>query len=162
MTRIVTVTDTPEGADVLVEDLYVADWPELLIVAEWMLEHGWTEPLDSAPRAGVRPPSEGLDVERLRAAATRVIEATEAHRDAVNGRGHPDEPHDRAIHMEPCTSIPDAHIYSTSSDCAACGGAEYGTEDEMHGAIGDLRAACGYERRPWEYHRPDARLESEK
>lgn len=86
----------------------------------------------------------------LRAAAEAVIAATEANRDAINGIGHPGEEHDRAIHMDPCTSDPGVHVYSPSTDCAACGGAEYGTEDALHLAMGDLRAACGLERRAWE------------
>jgi hypothetical protein len=90
----------------------------------------------------------------LREAAERVIRATEANRDAINGVGHP-EPHDRMLHFEPCTDLPGVeHVYEVTHDCAACGGWQYGTEDELHAAMGDLRAACGYERRPWEYERP--------
>ena len=86
----------------------------------------------------------------LREAARTLVEAAEAVRDAINGVGHPGTPHDRYIHMDPCTSDPGIHVYSTSSDCAACGGAEYGTEDTYSQALGDLRAALGMERRPWE------------
>lgn len=89
----------------------------------------------------------------IRDAAENVIRATDANRDAINGIGHPGEPHDRDVHMDPCTSDPETHIYLPSSDCAACGGVEYGTEDALTGAIGDLRAALGHERLPWEYKR---------
>uniref|UniRef100_A0A6M3L103 Uncharacterized protein n=1 Tax=viral metagenome TaxID=1070528 RepID=A0A6M3L103_9ZZZZ len=86
----------------------------------------------------------------LREAALRVIRAVDANRDAINGLGHPGEDHDRMLHV--------AHggeydIFSPSLDCAACDGAEYGTGDEMDGAVGDLRAALGMERKPWEYER---------
>ena len=88
-------------------------------------------------------------------AAHRVIRATEANRDAINGVGHPG-PHDRMLHFDPCTNLPGVeHVYDITSDCAQCGGRQYGTEDELNGAMGDLREACGYARRPWEYERPE-------
>jgi hypothetical protein len=91
----------------------------------------------------------------LRAAAERVIRATEAVRDAINGQGH-EGPHDKMLHFDPCTNLPDvAHVYDLTGDCAMCGSMQYGAEDELHGAIGDLREALGYARRPWEYERPE-------
>lgn len=39
-----------EGVRLLAQDLYTAELGMLDIVALWMLEHGWTEPLDSQPR----------------------------------------------------------------------------------------------------------------
>ena len=79
-----------------------------------------------------------------------MLNAVDANRDAINGQGH-EGSHDRAVHMDPCTSIPDLHIYDTFGDCAACGGAQYGTEDTLSQAYGDLRAALGQPRKPWEY-----------
>ncbi len=90
---------------------------------------------------------------KLRDAAERVIRATDANRDAINGGGH-DGPHDKVLHIDPCINFPGVeHVYDLIGDCAQCGGAQYGTEDELHGAIGDLRAALGYERKPWQYER---------
>ena len=87
----------------------------------------------------------------LREAAERVIRAVDAYRDAVNGLGHASEPHDQVIHMEPCCAgSPEMHVYSNSTDCAACGGSEYGTEAELMTAHGDLRVALGGSRLPWE------------
>lgn len=86
----------------------------------------------------------------LRCAAQAVLNAQAAYRDALNGIGHEGEPHDRSIHMDPCTSDRGVHVYSPSNDCAACGGAEYGTEDSLTHAYGDLRVALGGERLPWE------------
>ena len=85
-------------------------------------------------------------------AARRVIRAVDANRDALNGLGHPGEDHDRELWR---SSGGDIEVYSTSTDCAACGASQYGTEDEMSGAIGDLRAALGMERMPWEYERAE-------
>lgn len=83
----------------------------------------------------------------LETAARAVLRAVDAHVDAVNGLGHPGEPHDRMLWYP----IPgDVQIYSDSTDCAACGGAEYGTEDALNLAYGDLRQALGEPRKPWE------------
>ena len=85
-------------------------------------------------------------------AARRVLRAVDANRDAINGQGHPGEGHDRML----WSSLGgDIEVYSTVDDCAACGGAQYGTEDELQAAHGDLRAALGMERLPWEYERPE-------
>lgn len=86
----------------------------------------------------------------LELAARAFIEADEAVRDAINGIGHKGEEHDRAIHMDPCTWDSEVHIYSPSTDCAACAGACYGTESTRSLAMGDLRHAVGMEMRPWE------------
>lgn len=92
----------------------------------------------------------------LETAARALVAAQEAVRVAINGDGHPGTPHDRAIHMDPCTADPDIHVYSPSSDCAACGGAGYGSDDQLNGAMGDLRRALGMEVRPWEMYGPMA------
>ena len=90
---------------------------------------------------------------RLTTAATEVLRCYDAWVEAVNGNGHPGESHDRAIHIDPCTNLPGVeHVYSTSTDCAACGGAEYGTEDDLHTAYAHLRDALGQPRKPWEEH----------
>jgi hypothetical protein len=91
-----------------------------------------------------------MSTAKLRAAAIEVLRATDAYRDAVNGVGHKGEPHDRMLHFDPCTADPTVHLYDLSGDCANCGGAQYGTEDELHRAIGDLREAVGQDRYPWE------------
>lgn len=83
----------------------------------------------------------------LLASARAVLRAVDAHRDAVNGLAHPDEPHDRWL-WQP--SAGDVQIYSSVGDCAACGGAQYGTEDDLNMAHGDLREAVGETRLPWE------------
>jgi hypothetical protein len=83
----------------------------------------------------------------LESAARSVLRAVDAHRDAVNGQGHPGEPHDRML-WHPLPG--DVQIYSNSTDCAACGGAEYGTDYALNTAYGDLREAIGEERLPWE------------
>jgi hypothetical protein len=86
----------------------------------------------------------------LREAALDVIRTTDAYRDAVNGIGHPGEDHDKALHFEPCALAPDGHLYDLTGDCAACGGAQYGTEDSVQKAMGLLRAAVGLPKKPWE------------
>lgn len=88
----------------------------------------------------------------LEQAARRVIRAVDANRDARNGAGHPGEPHDWDLWESMGGEV---EVYNTVGDCAACGGAQYGTDDEMNGAIGDLRAALDMERLPWEYERPE-------
>ena len=80
-------------------------------------------------------------------AARAVLRAVDAHRDAVNGLGHPGEPHDRMLWQ---STGGDFEIYSTVADCAACGGADYGTDDALNVAYGDLREAVGEPRKPWE------------
>lgn len=88
---------------------------------------------------------------RLRQAAAAVIRATDAHRDALNGLGHEGVPHDRYLAQPPVNGF---EIRDLVGDCAACGGAQYGTEDDLQGAVADLRAALGEERKPWEWSRP--------
>jgi len=80
-------------------------------------------------------------------AARAVLRAVDAYRDAVNGLGHPSEPHDRMLWH---STGGDMEIYSPVDDCAACGGAQYGTEDALNQAHGDLREAVGEPRKPWE------------
>ena len=80
----------------------------------------------------------------LRAAALAVLRLNDAHRDAENGQGHPGEPHDTAL------GDPLECAHSEVGDCAACGGALYGIEDEQNRAWGDLRVALGEEPKPWE------------
>jgi hypothetical protein len=87
---------------------------------------------------------------RLRQAAQAVLDAQDAYRDALNGGGH-DGPHDTALHIDPCTDLPGVeHIYDLTGDCSKCGGAQYGTEDDLAGAYGDLREALGQPRLTWE------------
>lgn len=80
----------------------------------------------------------------LKDAAENVLRATDALRDAINGHGHPGEPHDEVL------AIPDSIFHGPSLDCAACGGAQVGCEDDLNTARGDLREALGHERKPWE------------
>ncbi len=80
----------------------------------------------------------------IKEAVVGMLRAIDANREAVNGHGHPDEGHDVILRE------PGQPFTSTSTDCAACGGAEYSTEDELHHATGDLREAVGEERKPWE------------
>ena len=80
----------------------------------------------------------------LRQAAEAVLRAVDAHRDAVNGQGHPGKPHDDALRM------PGQPFHDLTGDCSACGGAQYGWETELNAAHGDLREAVGQERKPWE------------
>lgn len=85
----------------------------------------------------------------LEGAAREVVAAVEAQRDAINGIGHPGREHDTVL-REPRDPDASVHIYDTVGDCAACGGAQYGSDDRMNLAMGDLREALGMERRPWE------------
>jgi hypothetical protein len=85
-----------------------------------------------------------LSLGRLRDAAQSVLDAERADRDARNGLGHPGHPHDRVL------ALPGQMFSSPATDCAACGGAEYGTDDALRRAFGDLREALGQERLPWE------------
>lgn len=87
------------------------------------------------------------DAMNIEAAARAVLRAVDARRDALNGLGHPGEDHDRML-WHP--SGGDYAIYSTVGDCAACGGADYGTDDALNVAYGDLREAVGEQRLPWE------------
>jgi hypothetical protein len=80
-------------------------------------------------------------------AARYVVLASEAVRDARNGSGHPGEPHNRDLHF--ATGGP-VEVFDISGDCSACGGAEYGWDDVLNAAMGDLREALGMNRRPWE------------
>jgi hypothetical protein len=41
----------PEAVETLAKDLFAANLGSCVIVAEWMLKRGWTEPLDDAPPA---------------------------------------------------------------------------------------------------------------
>jgi hypothetical protein len=84
---------------------------------------------------------------KLKAAAEAVLRAADGYRDALNGLGHEGEPHDRMLHHGIGSDI---EVFSTVDDCAACGGAQYGTDDALTAAYGDLREALGQERLPWE------------
>ena len=83
----------------------------------------------------------------LETAAKAVLRSVDAYRDAVNGLGHPSEPHDQML-WHPTGG--DFEIYSPVGDCAACGGQQYGAEDALNRAHGDLREALGEPRLPWE------------
>ena len=84
----------------------------------------------------------------LETAARAVLRAADALRDAINGKGHPGDPHDRDLWRR----LPgDVQIYSPVGDCAHCGGAQYGAEGTLTQAYGDLRAALGEARLPWEH-----------
>jgi len=93
------------------------------------------------------PATEHQRVVNLETAAKAVLRAVDAYRDAINGQGHPGEPHDRDLWHSSGGYV---EIYSPVGDCAACGGAQYGTEDDLSQAYGDLRAALGEPRKPWE------------
>ena len=85
----------------------------------------------------------------LRKAALRVIAATDQLRDAMNGQGHPGVEHDQLFHQPPAEGD-SLDIFSDRTDCCACAGACYGSDIDLSMAIGDLRAALGQERKPWE------------
>lgn len=95
----------------------------------------------------------------LRLAGLEVLRATDAYRDALNGLGHPGREHDQLIHIDPCTSVFGVHVYSTSTDCASCGGAQYGTEHGLQRAIVRLRLALGQPLHRWEEHHRDSLTE---
>jgi len=84
------------------------------------------------------------DHDRLVAAAAEVLRLEDAHRDAMNGLGHPGEDHDTAL----CRTR--EVIHSQVSHCAGCIAAQYGIEVEQTSAWGDLREALGGEREPWD------------
>jgi hypothetical protein len=86
-------------------------------------------------------------VASLEVAATEVLRAADALRDARNGEGHPGEPHDKLLHMQPFGEV---EVFDLVDDCSACGGAQYGTEYELYRAYGDLREALGQPRMAWE------------
>lgn len=88
----------------------------------------------------------------LEDAAREVLHAADACRDAVNGQGHPGEPHDRMLHhLLNGPLLPgEVQVFSTVDDCSACGGAQYGTEDTLMRAYARLRVALGEEPLPWE------------
>lgn len=88
--------------------------------------------------------------DELRDAALEVVRAQEAVREAINGFGHPSEPHDDAL-ASPRDPRAEFYVIDQVGDCATCGGAQYGAEDELNRAYGRLRAALGLEVRPWEY-----------
>lgn len=82
----------------------------------------------------------------LEVAATEVLRATDALREADNGNGHPGEAHDHVLG----DLLRAPHSCDTVSCCSACGGARYGAEDAVLRAIGALRVALGQEPKPWE------------
>jgi hypothetical protein len=86
-------------------------------------------------------------VSQLKVAARAVLRAADACRDAINGQGHPGEPHNRDFWR---SSGGDMEIYSPVHDCSACAGQQYGTEVTLYSAYGDLRMALGEPRLPWE------------
>jgi hypothetical protein len=71
------------------------------------------------------------DSEALRAALERLIQTREIYLDAVNGLGHSGEPHNSDLGISG----------ATVDDCSACGGAQYGAEDDMSRAFDEARAA---------------------
>lgn len=85
----------------------------------------------------------------LREAAVAVVEAHEAVRSAINGDGHPGQEHDDVLGSI-LYDDGEVQVHSTVDGCAACGGAQYGSEIEEHAAFGRLRAALGLDVRPWE------------
>ena len=85
----------------------------------------------------------------LEEAARAVLVATDKQRDAINGKGHPGEPHDLMFHQPPAEGDT-FEVFSDSTDCCACAGACYGSDIDLNTAIGDLREALGEDRRPWE------------
>ena len=89
-------------------------------------------------------------VDELVTAAMHLVIAYDRNLDAINGQGHPGEPHDQAIHIDPCTGDPDVHMYSNSTDCAACGAAEYETDDDVQQAVVDVKVALGLSLRTYE------------
>ena len=80
----------------------------------------------------------------LREAAENVMRLVDAYRDARNGQGHPGEPHDDVLRID------GQPFREVVGDCSMCAGRQYGIESEMNTAHGDLRAALGQERKPWE------------
>lgn len=86
----------------------------------------------------------------LRDAALALVDAEEALRDAINGQGHLGENHDDWL-------APGGHpmgdgvvMHDIVGDCSACGGAQYGAEDNKTRAYARLRVALGLPLRPWE------------
>lgn len=82
-------------------------------------------------------------------AAEALLRAEDAVRDAINGLGHPGTLHDDALWMGP--TISGVSIRDAVADCAACGGAQYGADEERNIALGNLRVALGRKPLPWEY-----------
>ena len=79
-------------------------------------------------------------------AGRAVIEADDRYRDAKNGLGHPGTPHDRDLRD------PGGSFYDPIGDCAACGGAQYGTDDEQQRAHVRLRLSLGLPLQGWQEH----------
>ena len=89
----------------------------------------------------------------LREAATTLVRAYDANVDALNGKGH-EGPHNRDLHFDPCTDLPGVeHVYETTHDCSACGGAQYGSETDVQDAIVAVKEALGEPLRPYEEHK---------
>lgn len=87
----------------------------------------------------------------LRDAALSLVRAYDANVDAINGLGHVGEDHDKWLHFGPVS--PDGvEIFDTVGDCAACGGAQYGSEDAVQHAIVAVKLALGEPLRPYEEH----------
>ena len=91
-----------------------------------------------------------MALQGLRAAAMEVVRAHEAVRNALNGFGHPDEPHDSVLGDLYRRGTDEVQIIDQVGDCAACGGAQYGAEDAENAAFGWLREELGLEIRSWE------------
>jgi hypothetical protein len=83
----------------------------------------------------------------LAKAAIEVLRATDRLTDAINGSGHPGEAHDHVLG----DLLSPHRVCDQIADCAACGGAQYGCEDDLHRALGSLRMALGQEPKNWEY-----------
>jgi hypothetical protein len=80
---------------------------------------------------------------RLRTAALALVRAMDAHVDALNGQGHPGEPHDDALYFG-------GIVRDMIGDCAACGGAQYSAEDAEQRAAVAVKLALGEPLRPYE------------
>jgi hypothetical protein len=118
------------------------------------MEHSCRLPIYSTSTAGLSladTDPRDAEIARLRAAldglvaaATAVVSTTDEYRDAVNGVGHEGEPHDQLL------CAPGEVWHEQTGHCALCGGKQYGTEDSLDKAMGDLRAALGMTKKPWE------------
>jgi hypothetical protein len=87
--------------------------------------------------------------QELLEAATAVVNAHEAVRNAINGDGHPDEDHDDVL-GDILYADDEVVVRSTIDGCSMCAGRQYGAEIEENEAFGRLRAELGLEVRPWE------------
>ena len=80
------------------------------------------------------------DYEALTDALAGLLRARQAYIDAVNGKGHPGEEHDEAL-VHASDKDAEWRVIDVVGDCAGCGGAQYGTEDEMNHFYDEAEAA---------------------